>query len=306
MNKRIIVSPTNSGGSKQRTPDTRPERVDMTISEAFEAYRQVCVFKNQSPKTEENLLVCKRALLAYFGNPPIRSLSFELIRMWKIELERLRTPETVRNYIIKLRVVLRYCMALGLPVTDPETIPVPQRTDKVPIFITESEVAKLIASTGTMRNKAIISLLYASGIRVSELCRLNKEDLNDDCFTVVGKGGKARLCFIDQRTTVYLTEYYNQRTDNQQAMFTGKYNCDRITCGNVQEIFRYARKKAGFTKPIHPHTMRHSFATNLLRNNANIRYVQTMLGHSSLSTTQMYTHVTDNDLKKIYRDHHTI
>ena len=300
------MSPTNGGGARQRPPDTRAEREYMTISEAFEAYRLVCVFKNQSPKTEENLLVCKRALLAYFGNPPIRNLSFELIRMWKTELEKTRTPETVRNYIIKLRVVLRYCRNEGIKVIDPETIPVPQRRDKVPVFITEEEVTKLITNTGCVRNKAIISLLYASGVRVSELCRINKEDIHDGCFTVLGKGGKARLCFIDQRTQVYLTEYLNQRTDNQQALFTGKHSCDRITPGNVQEIFRYARTKANFTKPIHPHTLRHSFATNLLRNNANIRYVQTLLGHASLETTQMYTHVTDNDLKKVYIEHHTV
>lgn len=278
----------------------------MLISEAFEAYRLVCVFKNQSAKTEENLLICKRAMLAYFGNTSIENLEFIHIRKWKEYLELKRSPETVRNYVIKLRVVLRWCKSEGLDVIDPETIPVPKRRDKVPVFITEKEVAKLIASTGTMRNKAIISLLYASGIRVSELCNINKEDITDNSFTVVGKGGKARLCFIDTRTQVYLTEYLKQRTDNKPYLFVSKNENLRITSGNVQEIFRYARKKAGFTKPVHPHTMRHSFATNLLRNNANIRYVQTLLGHASLETTQQYTHVVDQDLKKIYEEHHTV
>lgn len=305
MNKRIIEGPTNGGGPKQRTPDTRPEREYMTISEAFEAYRQVCVFKNQSPKTEENLVICKRALLAYFGNIYIGSLSFELIRMWKCELEKTRSPETVRNYIIKLRVVLRYCLSAGLTVVDPDTIPVPQRTDKVPIYITEAEVTKLIDSTTSVRNKAIISLLYASGIRVSELCKMNKADLDDNSFTVVGKGGKARLCFIDARTQNYLKSYLRERTDDLPYLFISKNGGLRITSGNVQEIFRYARKRGNFTKPIHPHTMRHSFATNLLKNNANIRFVQELLGHKSLNTTQMYTHVVNQDLKRIYEKHHT-
>lgn len=298
---------SNGGGPQEGDyPGTSLEREYLSILEAFEAYRLVCVFKNQSPKTEENLLVCRRALLAYFGNVPMQSLSFELIRMWKAELEKTRTPETVRNYVIKLRVVLRYCQSLGIPVINPETVPVPQRTDKVPVFITEKEVTELIQCTSTMRNKSIISLLYASGIRVGELCRMNKQDLDDNTFTVVGKGGKARLCFVDTRTQVYLGEYLNERTDNLPALFISKNKCLRITSGNVQEIFRYARKKGNFIKPIHPHTMRHSFATNLLRNNANIRYVQTLLGHASLETTQHYTHVVNEDLKKVYREHHTI
>ena len=96
------------------------------------------------------------------------------------------------------------------------------------------------------------------------------------------------------------------RNDNYPYLFTGKYTSQRITPGNVQEIFRIARKNAGFQKPVHPHTLRHSFATNLLRNNANIRYVQTLLGHSSLDTTMQYTHVVDEDLRKVYREHHTI
>lgn len=277
----------------------------MLISEAFEAYRLVCVFKNQSHKTEENLLICKRALLSFFGNSTIEDLNFEHIRLWKQHLEEKRSPETVRNYIIKLRVVLRYCKTMGLPVLDPETIPIPKRGDKVPVFITPEEVQVLINSTSTNRNKAIISLLYASGIRVSELCRINTSDLNNGCFTVVGKGNKARLCFYDKRADEYIRKYLKHRTDNQQALFISKNGNMRITSGNVQEIFRYARKKAGFTKHVSCHTMRHSFATNLLRNNANIRYVQALLGHASLDTTMQYTHVIDKDLQQVYLKHHT-
>jgi site-specific recombinase XerD len=204
-----------------------------------------------------------------------------------------------------LRVVLRYLRSRGYNVLDPETIPIPQRNHKVPNFITSEEVTRLIAATSNLRNKAIVSLLYSSGIRVSELCALDRTDIHDDnTFTVVGKGGKARLCFIDKRTANLLSKYLTQRTDNNPSLFVGKYDTHRITSGNVQEIFRYLRKNSGIQCT--PHTMRHSFATNLLRNNANMRYVQVMLGHESLQTTQMYSHVTDPDLQRIYAQYHTI
>lgn len=279
----------------------------MKISEAFKAYaRDVIVFKNQSKKTEENHFICCKALVVFFDDVEIESLTFSMIRDWKAELDKHRSHETVRNYIIKLRVVLKYLRERGHNCLRPDEIPVPKRTDKVPIFITESEVSRLIVGAKKLRNKAIVSLLYGSGIRVSELCNLDIADIKDMSFTVVGKGSKARICFIDDRTKYLLDEYLATRNDNYPYLFTGKYTSQRITPGNVQEIFRIARKNAGFQKPVHPHTLRHSFATNLLRNNANIRYVQTLLGHSSLDTTMQYTHVVDEDLRKVYREHHTI
>lgn len=279
----------------------------MLISEAFELYRQdVIVFANQSKKTEENHLVCLRALLVFFGDQHIETISFQMIRDWKLALEKTRSIETVRNYIVKLRVVLDYCTKKGLSVINPDLIPIPKRTDKVPTFITPEDVSRLIEATGKLRNKAIISFLYASGVRVSELCAVDRADLHANSFTVVGKGGKARLCFIDGRTASLLDAYLTSRIDENPALFIADVNKLRITAGNVQEIFKYARKKAGFTKPIHPHTMRHSFATDLLRNNANLRYVQAMLGHSSIQTTQMYTHVVDIDLQRIHDKYHSV
>lgn len=279
----------------------------MKISEAFESYaRDVIAFKGQSKKTEENHFIAMRSLIAFTDDIEVSELQFGQVRNWKMHLDQGRSAETVRNYIIKLRVVLDWLKRRGYDSLDPELVPVPKRTDKVPDFVTAEEVKLLIQATPKPRNKAIISLLYASGIRVSELCQLNRGDIRDDTFTVVGKGGKARLCFIDERTTKLLAKYLETRSDNMAHLFSGKFDSHRLTAGNVQEIFRYARKNAGFTNTVHPHTMRHSFATNLLRNNMNIRYVQELLGHSNLQTTQMYTHVVNEDLHRVYREHHTI
>lgn len=285
----------------------------MNISQAFDVYcSDYIVFKNQSKRTEETNDYVKRSLVSFIGDIEIASLTFSHIRDWKNELSKTRTDETVRLYIVRVRVVLAFLLRRGYPVLDPDSIPVPKRTDKVPSFITKEEVWRLISSNDVprssiinrYRNKALISLLYCSGIRVSEICSLNKEDIKGNSFTVVGKGGKARLCFIDERTQELLGKYLARRSDGNPALFISAENKLRITKGNIQFIFRQCSQRTGIV--CHPHTLRHSFATNLLQNNCNMRYVQELLGHSSLQTTQMYTHVINRDLQSVYEKFHTI
>lgn len=294
----------------------------MLITEAFNLYRLDCiVFRNQSPKTEENHNIACKWLTDYFGNIDIETLTFEQIRDWKIWLDkgtdgRPRSASTVREYIIRLRVVLRHLERKGEPVINYELIAIPKRPERVPEFLTPEQVTELIhaiskpqrgyAMMNRLRNRAIVSLLYASGIRSAELCRLNRPDIRPDgTFTVFGKNSKARLCFLDERTRLYLDDYLMLRTDTNPALFISDQNGNRISKHTIQLIFAGAREKVDFEVPVHCHALRHSFATNLLRNNANMRYVQEMLGHSSLTTTQMYTHVVNEDLHKIYSAYHS-
>lgn len=286
----------------------------MTIKDAFELYRtNYILFKNLSQKTDETYQATQKRLLEYFGDFDIEDLTLQDVRNWKFHLDKGRCASTVRGYVICLRVVLKYHRLSGLDVIDPEIIPVPKRIVKVPTFITAKEVDDLICEAGKAirgytrlnrtRNQAIISLLYSSGLRVSEACSLDRGSIKDNSFTVVGKGGKARLCFIDERTKNLLEVYLESRTDSHPALFISNQNGKRITAGNVQRVFSIVSYRMGMK--VHPHVLRHSFATNLLTNNCNMRYVQVMLGHSSLQTTQMYTHVVDKDLQKIYSEFHT-
>lgn len=276
----------------------------MTIAESFDLYRiDVIVYGNQSPKTEENHSIVKKNLIEYFGDIDICSIDFPMIRDWKLNLDKGRSSDTVRNYIIKLRVVLAYLRKCGIQCIDPDQVTPPKRQHKVPEFITKEEVSRLIDCTNKVRNKAIISLLYASGIRVSELCSLNRDSIKDNRFTVVGKGGKARLCFSDERTALLIKKYLRTRKDDNHALFVSHKG--RVCAGNIQEIFKYARKKADLPN-VHPHTMRHSFATNLLSTNMNVRHVQSLLGHASLDTTMLYMHVMDFDLERAYKEHHSV
>jgi site-specific recombinase XerD len=265
----------------------------------------VIAFSNQSRKTEETNLIVQRNLVGFFGDTSIESLSFSDVRNWKLYLEKIRGQNTVRGYVICLRVVLRYLHNRGLDVLDPSSIPVPKREQRVPGFITKEDVALLIRSSSRLRSKGIIALLYSSGIRISELISLNREDIKDDSFTVVGKGGKARLCFVDERAKRLISSYLATRKDNHPALFISQYG-SRMSSTNIQMIMKVARTNAGITSNVTPHTLRHSFATNLLRSNMNMRYVQELLGHASLQTTQMYTHVVNEDLKEQYQKHHSL
>ena len=276
------------------------------------------VFKNQSQSTEENHLTAKRSLIKAVGDIDIQDLDFQKVRMWKLQLDRHRGANTTRGYLIKLRVVLAHMKRKGYDVLDVDDIPLPDRVQKKIDYLSPEEVTKLLDAVSgrragysvhqELRNKAIISLLYSSGIRNEELCRLNRCDIPDHgkSFVVMGKRNKVRPAFIDERSEKFLAEYLAYRRDNEQALFISEHTGKRVSCATLQEIFKNARRRAKITKPVTPHTMRHSFATNLMQNDTDIRYIQRFLGHANLETTAMYTHVLDRDLERIHTQRHSI
>lgn len=290
---------------------------DILISEAFEKYRvDQIIYLNQSIKTEQLHNATKRQLLSYLGDVVMADLTFEMIRDWKGWLAKRCEANSVQQHLIKLRMVLKYMKLRGFDVIDYEMVGLPKRIDKPPDFLTSDQVAELIeaiskpgkgyAKLNRLANRAMISLFYASGIRASELIGLNRSDIKDDnTFTVFGKGKKYRLCFFDQRTRKFLNEYLGYRDDDSPALFISARTGKRISSSTLQKTFIYARNKTNFEVRLHAHILRHSFATDLLKSNTNMRYVQEFLGHESIVTTQRYSHVVNEDLRKIYADKHT-
>lgn len=278
------------------------------ISEAFELYKlDYILFYNYSKRAAECNDTVQRLLVDYVGDIPIEQLTYLHIRNWKLKLEEKRGVATVRNYILALRVVLRFLKnERNFDVVDADSIPIPKRPKRAPDFLTKDQVAMLIDHAEGIRGKAIISLLYSSGIRLTEMLNLNIGDIADGRFTVTGKGDKPRLCFTDARAEQYIEQYLSTRKDNNPALFVSRISKTRMTPTNVQIIVRGAAQRAGIDKHVTPHILRHSFATNILINNGNMRYLQAMLGHESLDTTAMYTHVVDNELQRIHTQFHTI
>lgn len=279
----------------------------MKLSEAFDLYEKDYIrFANQSKRTLETHQYVKKNFVQFIGDIGINKLSVEQISDWKENLEKERSQNTVRCYIMRIRDVLSYCNKRGIESLNVDLVPLPKRKETVPIFLTENEVAKMIECAPNIRAKFVISLLYASGIRLSEFISLNQGQIIDRRFTVIGKGDKARLCFIDDRTDKLMEEYLATRTDHDSALVVSYEHKKRMTATNVQLIIRNAAKRAGIAKKVTPHTLRHSYATNFLKNNGNIRYLSQSMGHASLNTTAMYAHVVDMDLERQYRQFHTI
>ena len=279
----------------------------MKISEAFDLYKNNYMFyKEHSKRIMEGHDYVKKRLVGVVGDKPISKLTLDDVQAWTTALLVGRQWNTVRNDIIRLRVVLKYVSKRGEKCIDFDLIPVPKREEVTRDFLSAEEVEKMIENACNIRSKFVISLLYSSGIRLSEFLSLDISDIQDRRFQVIGKGGKARICFIDERTEELMHEYLSTRDDASNALVVSRTSKNRMTPTNVQLLVKNAARNAGIKKHVTPHVLRHSFATNFISNNGNIRYLSTLLGHSQVNTTMVYTHVVDNDLEAQYRQFHTV
>lgn len=283
---------------------------DITISQAFELYRiDYISFKGLSVKTEEAYMTASKLLTRFYGDLKVREMTFAHVRDWRTWLSGWQKSDTSRSYIICLRMVLKFLRKRGYDILDPDNIPVPVREGRVVSFLNENEYAEFIkevaqprrgySRVNRVRNVAVIELLYATGLRNSELCSLNRDSIKDRTFTVIGKGRKPRIGFVSPEAMAAIGEYLKLRTDNDRALFVSEQTGKRMTSGTLRRVFQNVCARTDF-EHITPHTIRHSYATKLLRRRVDVRYVKEFLGHSSLETTQMYTHVIDEDLKAIY------
>jgi len=229
---------------------------------------------------------------------------------------------TQTYHVIAIRSFLRYLATRrDLTVLNPDKIDLPKTESRVIEFLNADQLTRLLNSPQIsdemgLRDKVILELFFSTGLRVSELTKLNRDQINLDTqeFSVKGKGNKIRLVFISDTAAGWLKRYLDVRKDDYRPLFI-RYSRDRselkqgekmrLTPRSVERIVKKYSKKAGLPFDAHPHTLRHSFATDLLIQGADLRSVQEMLGHESIRTTQVYTHVTNQHLKEVYRKYHS-
>lgn len=282
----------------------------MSISNAFSSYIQDYVtFKGQSVKTQDSYVATMKHLVSYFEDIDIATLTFSDVRNWKLWLDKGRSPNTVRGYIICLRVVLKYLRAKDYPVINPDQIPTPKRLTTEVKYLTENEIKHLVTTisrhrrgyflANRSRNIAIVQTLLATGLRNAEICSLNIDSIKRNTFTVIGKGGKLRICFISDEAIAAINNYLAYRTDTSDALFTTKTG-KRITPNDIRRVFDILRRSYPEFNGVHPHTLRHTYATSMLRKRVDIRYVKEFMGHTDLNTTAHYTHLVNEDLRDIY------
>lgn len=304
----------------------------MQIQEAIRRFIEYCeIERGHSQYTVRNY----DAYLQYFrffcaenNIENIEDLSYELIRQFRLKLARSETKngdflshKTQNYYLIALRSMLKYFALNGYPVIDSNRIELADVPGRQINFLEISEITALLEAPDVrtisgLRDKAILETLFSTGLRIGELTKLNKNKINleKNEFSVKGKGGKVRIVFLTKQASDLIKQYLEKRNDDHEALFIAhrkksplnieSVQSQPLTARSVQRIIKKYAILAGITKPITPHSLRHSFATDLLANGADLRAVQELLGHSSVLTTQIYTHVTNPRLKEIHKRFH--
>jgi site-specific recombinase XerD len=283
--------------------------------------------QNRSQKTIMNYDHYLTRLVDFAGDIKVEDIDAELVRKWRLWLNRLGTntsdelQKATQNYhLIALRSFLKYCAKRNIPALTADKIELARTTRKQVTFLAKDELDRLFAEPKLdtlpgLRDRAILELLFSSGLRVSELVSLDRDHINLKRreFMVRGKGQKDRPIFISDAAAHWLSQYIEKRTDTTRPLFvrySGRKAVDtsgnfhRLTARSVQRMVSRYALLAGITKHVSPHTLRHSFATDLLMNGADLRSVHALLGHSNISTTQIYTHVTDPHLKAVHERFH--
>ncbi len=284
--------------------------------------------RGRAVKTIENY---DRYLTRYFTQMQIKdvsNISEQSIREFRLWLNRQQGTaadsmkrRTQNYYMIALRAFLKFLRKRDIAAISPEKIELAKLPERHIDLITPSELERLMRAPkeafakekdpdkarSYLRDNAILELLFSTGLRISELCALNSDiDLTRDEVSVRGKGEKVRVVFLSPTAKQAVREYLKARNDMEEALFVdGRPNkLHRIIPRDIQRHLKSYVARAGITNVVTPHTLRHAFATDLLSNGADIRSVQQLLGHASINTTQIYTHITDSHLREIHKKYH--
>lgn len=221
--------------------------------------------------------------------------------------------KTQSYYLIALRNFFKFLQKRGINIYDPSKIELPKIAEREINILNDEELNRFLNSPQgedlkSLRDKALLEMLFSTGLRVSEICSLNRDiDIKKGEIIVKGKGGRTRIVFLSNIAKYWLEKYLIKRDDNEPALFISLSRFSkfkRLTPRGVEKIIKYYAKKAGILKKISPHTLRHQFATDLLMAGADLRAIQMLLGHKNLQTTQIYTHLTNKELKEIHQAFH--
>jgi site-specific recombinase XerD len=302
----------------------------MFISELTQDFLESLeVEKGRSQLTARNYDLYLSRLIEFTGDIAPKDITPDLIRKYRLWLNRYENEKhqhlsaaTQAYHLIALRGFLKYLAKRNIASLNPTLIELPRAHRPQVTFLHIDEITRILeqipADTETgLRDRAIFELLFSSGLRVSELINLNRDHINLDRreFMVRGKGQKDRPVFISKSAASAVSDYLDERGDSLPALFlnnsrnqpstdtSGNYR--RLTPRSIQRIVDKYVRAAGITKHVSPHTLRHSFATDLIMNGADLRSVQSMLGHSDISTTQVYTHITDPHLREVHEKFHS-
>jgi len=281
--------------------------------------------KNRSDKTVRNYNFYLKRFNEWAGDTSPSGITQEKVRQYRLWLNRFADEhghtlkKNTQNYhLIALRAFLKYLAKRDIKTLSAEKIELGKMPERIVDFLEGNDLERILEAPTLAdspevikkRDKAIIELLFSTGLRVSELANLKKEQINlkKEEFTVRGKGDKPRVVFLSNQARFWVKQYLEARHDMSPFLFVSHDRAHEseaaLTPRSVERLVKKYSKIAGITKKVTPHTMRHSYATDLLMNGADIRSVQAMLGHSSITTTQIYTHITNQQLRDVHKSFH--
>ncbi len=285
--------------------------------------------KGRSLKTVENYERYLDRFAKEMGIKSVSDIDEDKLREFRLKLNRApgvkvrgqsaatMKKNTQNYYMIAIRSFLKYCRKRNISATTPDAIELAKTGARHLDLISTDELNRLLKAPDMskergLRDKALLELFFSTGLRLSELCSLNSDlDLTKDEFSIRGKGEKVRVVFLSEDAKSAIRAYLKSRKDMDEAMFVdiskngAARPSRRLTPRSIERIVKTYAIKAGISKKVTPHVLRHSFATNLLSNGADIRSVQMMLGHANIATTQVYTHITDKQLREVHKKFHS-
>jgi site-specific recombinase XerD len=274
----------------------------MNNNEAVQSFITDLALRGYSEHTIKAYRITVERALA-FCKKNFKNLTTQDLKKFLLYLQREKkcSLRSIHRHINALRTFYRL---FEMDTADKIQLPKVEKT--LPTFLNFGEMETLLSSIFNKRDLAIVRLLYASGLRVSELIHLDRDSIEGNSIRVLsGKGKKERVVFVDNGTLSLIDEYLSERPDDDPALFVNQRGT-RLTDRYVEILVKTHAQRAGIKKKVTPHTLRHTFATHLLQNKANIMVIKDLLGHASLSTTQIYTHVTDEYKKEIYEGSHPL
>ena len=293
------------------------------------------VEKGRSPLTIRNYAFYLERFTDWAKDPEPTAIHLDMIHDFRLYLNRLENREqgtlrkSTQNYhLIALRSLLRFLQKRDVPCFSPDKIELAKQGSREVSFLEHEDLDRLLKAPDLMdvrpiiraRDKAILELFFSTGMRVSELSALKREGINlkRDELSIRGKGDKTRVVFLSERARTTIGAYLALRDDENEALFIrhdraapdpndiedAKRETGPLTPRSMERLVRQYATAVGITKKVSPHTLRHSFATDLLMNGADVRSVQSLLGHTSITTTQVYTHVTNRGLRDVHKAFH--
>lgn len=269
----------------------------------------------KKPKTLENYEHYLNRFWDFTGDIPVSKIDDALVKNYRLHLNRFNSGVLSKNtqnfHLVALRAFLSFLSRKNIQSLSPEKVDLPGVEQSQVEFLDETELEALLAlpKTNTFigkRDLAILEMLFSTGMRVSELVSLKVSDIKgEDEIPILGKGGKRRVVFLSPNSKEALGVYLTSHPGKSEALFVSKFQPEKpLTVRSVQRIVQKYAQLAGLSEKVTPHTLRHTFATDLLKSGADLRAVQALLGHSSVTTTQRYTHVTDKHLKDVHSAFH--